>query len=116
MEILFLKCIELLLSWQKKKSKSSAFKKKKKHVQLLHKRSKGADTSTASKKKKRERNDCGCRTSRSQRLRKIHRLTLGTVNSSQFLNLPLTFFPPPEVGLRERKMPIIKIHLSQQSS
>lgn len=115
MEILFLKCIELLLSWQKKKSKSSAFKKKKKHVQLLHKRSKGADTSTASKKK-RERNDCGCRTSRSQRLRKIHRLTLGTVNSSQFLNLPLTFFPPPEVGLRERKMPIIKIHLSQQSS
>lgn len=29
MEILFLKCIELLLSWQKKKSKSSALKKKK---------------------------------------------------------------------------------------
>lgn len=38
-----------------------------------------------------ERNDCCCQTFNGQKLRKIHCLTLGTVNSSQFLNLPLSF-------------------------
>lgn len=118
MEILFLKCIELLLSWQKKKRSQNLVlsKKKKKNMSNCYTRGQRVLIHLLHQKKKRERNDCGCRTSRSQRLRKIHRLTLGTVNSSQFLNLPLSFFPPPEVGLRERKMPIIKIHLSQQSS